>query len=56
MSFKDIYNGVSESMENKKSELLEEHINLNELIPYSFLTTFYSKMRINHIYYLENFL
>ena len=51
MSFEDIYNGVSESMENRKSELvslLEEHINLDELIPHSFHTAFYSRMGRGH--------
>lgn len=59
MSLEDIYNGVSESMESKKSELvslLEEHINLDELIPYSFRVAFYGRMGRNHIYHLESFL
>lgn len=59
MSLEDIYNGVSESMESKKSELvslLEEHINLDELIPYSFHAAFYRRMGRNHIYHLDSFL
>lgn len=59
MSIEDIYNGVSESMESQKSELvslLEEHINLDELIPYSFRVAFYGRMGRNHIYHLESFL
>ena len=59
MSFEDIYNGVSESMESKKSEmvaLLEEHIDLDELIPHKFRKAFYGKMGRNHIYHLESFL
>ena len=58
MSFEDIYNGVSESMENRKSELvslLEEHINLDELIPHSFHTAFYSRMGRGHLYHLDSF-
>ena len=59
MSLEDIYSGVSESMESQKSELvslLEEHINLDELIPYSFRVAFYGRMGRNHIYHLESFL
>ena len=59
MSFEDIYNGVSESMESQKSELvslLEEHINLDELIPYSFRVAFYRIMGRNHLYHPESLL
>jgi hypothetical protein len=59
MSFEDIYNDVSNSIENEKSKLiflLEEHINLNDLIPYSFRSTFYNRMGRNHIYNLDSFL
>lgn len=59
MSLEDIYNGVSESMESKKSELvalLEEHIDLDEWIPYKFREAFYGKMGRDHIYHLESFL
>lgn len=59
MSLEDIYNGVSESMESKKSELvalLEEHIDLDEWIPYEFRKAFYGKMGRDHIYHLESFL
>ena len=59
MSIEDIYNRVSESMESQKSELvslLEEHINLDELIPHSFRVAFYGRMGRNHIYHLESLL
>ena len=59
MSFEDIYNEVSESMESKKSELvslLEEHIDLDELIPESFQRAFYSRMGREHIYHLDSLL
>ena len=59
MPLEDIYNGVSESMENQKSEmvaLLEEHIDLDKLIPYSFYHAFYRRMGRNHIYHLDSFL
>lgn len=39
ISFEDIYNHVSDSMEKqdcKLVSLLDEHINLDELIPYEF--------------------
>lgn len=59
MSFFDIYNGVSESMESQKSELialLEKHIDLDELIPDSFRHAFYGRMGRGHSYHLESFL
>lgn len=59
MSFEDIYNGVSESMESQKSELvalLEKHIDLDELIPDSFRNAFYGKMGRSHSYHLDSFL
>jgi hypothetical protein len=46
-------------MESQKSELvslLEEHINLDELIPHSFRVAFYGRMGRNHIYHLESLL
>lgn len=46
-------------MENKKSEmvaLLEEHIDIDKLIPYSFYHAFYRRMGRNHIYHLDSFL
>jgi len=59
MTLEDIYNGVSESMESRKSELvalLEEHIELDKLIPYSFHYAFYRRMGRNRKYTLESFL
>lgn len=59
MSLEDIYNGVSESMEHQKSELvalLEKHIDLDELIPDSFRKAFYRRMGRNHYYHLDSFL
>lgn len=59
MSLEDIYNGVFESMESQKSELvtlLEEHINMDELIPYSFRRAFYSGKGRNHIHHLDSYL
>lgn len=59
MSLEDIYNGVFESMEEQKSELvvlLEEHIDMDELIPGTFRNAFYGRMGRNHIYHLDNFL
>lgn len=59
MSIEDIYNNVSESMENRKSELvslLENHIDLDELIPDDFRNAFYGRMGRNHIYHLDSFL
>lgn len=43
ISFEDIYNHVSDSMEKqdcKLVSLLDEHINLDELIPYEFKRAF----------------
>lgn len=57
MSFCDIYNGVTESMERKKPELvrlLEEHLNFDELIPEHFRSAFYSRLGRGHIYHLES--
>lgn len=59
MSLEDIYNGVLESIEKKESKmvsLLEEHIDLNEIIPESFQRAFYSRMGRNHIYHLDSLL
>lgn len=36
--------------------LLEEHIDLNEIIPESFQRAFYSRMGRNHIYHLDSLL
>lgn len=59
MSLEDIYNEVSESIERKESgivSLLEEHIDLDELIPYSFKRAFYGRMGREHIYHLDSLL
>lgn len=59
MSPEDIYNEVSESMERKESSivsLLEEHIDLDELIPYSFRRAFYGRMGREHLYHLDSLL
>ena len=59
MSLEDIYNDVLESIEKKESNmvsLLEEHIDLNEIIPESFQRAFYNRMGRNHIYHLDSFL
>lgn len=59
MSLEDTYNEVFESMEDRKSEmvaLLEEHIDLDKLIPYSFYHAFYRGMGRNHIYHLDSLL
>lgn len=59
MSLSDIYDGVLDSIEQKKPaliELLEEHIDFNQLIPIQFSCAFYKNMGRKHIYHLENFL
>ena len=57
ISFWDIYNGVSESIEEQKPELirlLEEHIDFDRLIPVSFYLSFYRRMGRSHVYGLES--
>ena len=47
MSLFDIYNGVLDSIEEKKPELitlLEEHIDFDRLIPCEFTSAFYGRM------------
>ena len=59
MSLFDIYNDVSESFENKKPKLitlLEEHIDFNNLIPASFVYSFYKHLGRNRTYSLESFI
>ena len=59
MTLWDIYNGVSESIEEQKPELirlLEEHIDFNNLIPGDFNRAFYCRMGRSHIYHLESFI
>ena len=55
MTLEDIYNNVTLSLENKNSNLvslLDEHINLDELIPYTFKSAFYNRMGRSRIYFL----
>ncbi len=59
MSLWDIYNDVSEAVENKKPKLivlLEDHIDFEKIIPNSFYQAFYSRYGRNHIYHLESFI
>ena len=59
MSFIDIYNGVLESMEEKKPELvrlLEEHIDFDGIIPVRFKCAFYRRYGRTHKYHLESFI
>ena len=59
MSLSDIYNGVSQSMEEHKPELiqlLEEHLDFDSLIPASFKFAFYRFNGRKHIYHLESFI
>ena len=59
ISFEDIYNHVSDSMEKqdcKLVSLLDEHINLDELIPYEFKHAFNKRMGRARIYHLDSFL
>lgn len=59
MSLFDTYNAVSESMEQKKPELLsllDEHIDFDSLIPAKFKWAFYRRMGRGHVYQLESFI
>ena len=59
MSFSDIYNDVSETIENKKPKLislLEEHIDFEKIITISFTRAFYSHCGRNNIYHLESYI
>ena len=59
ISLWDIYNGVSEAIEQHKPQLirlLEEHIDFDRLIPASFKLAFYRHMGRKHIYHLESFI
>lgn len=59
MTISDIYNDVSEAIENKKPKiimLLEEHIDFENIIPCSFYSAFYSRYGRNNIYHLESFI
>lgn len=55
----DIYDEVSESMEQHKPELiqlLEEHIDFDSLIPSSFALAFYRRFGRGHVYHLKSFI
>ena len=57
MSLFDTYNAVSQSMEQKKPELialLEKHIDFDSLIPAKFKWAFYRPMGRGHVYQLES--
>ena len=59
MSLSDIYNDVSQSIEEHKPELiklLEEHIDFADLIPPTFKYAFYHHYGRGHIYHLESFI
>lgn len=58
MSLFDIYNDVSETVENKKPKmiaLLEEHIDFEKLIPVNFYDAFYSRFGRSHLFHLESY-
>ena len=59
ISLWDIYDGVSEAIEQHKPELirlLEEHIDFDRLIPVSFKLAFYHHMGRKHKYHLESYI
>ena len=59
ISMWDIYNGVSEAIEQHKPQLirlLEEHIYFDKLIPVSFKLAFYRHMGRKHKYHLESYI
>lgn len=59
MSFLDIYNTVSKSMEEQKPaliRLLDEHLDFDKLIPASFYHAFYRRVGRTHIYRLDSFI
>ena len=59
ISMWDIYNGVSEAIEQHKPQLirlLEEHIDFDKLIPVSFKLAFYRHMGRKHKYHLESYI
>jgi hypothetical protein len=59
MSLSDTYNDVRSAMENDKPELLallEEHINFEKLIPYTFYRVFYRHFGRPRDYQLESFI
>ena len=59
ISMWDIYNGVSEAIEQHKPQLirlLEEHIDFDRFIPVSFKLAFYRHMGRKHKYHLESYI
>ncbi len=59
MSIFDIYENVSETIEQDKPKLiklLEEHIDFEQIIPRSFYRAFYARFGRSHIYHLESFI
>ena len=59
ISMWDIYNGVTEAIEQHKPQLirlLEEHIDLDKLIPVNFKLAFYRHMGRKHKYHLESYI
>ncbi len=59
ISMWDIYNGVSEAIEQHKPQLirlLEEHIDFDRLIPVNFKLAFYRHMGRKHKYHLESYI
>lgn len=55
----DIYSDVSSSIENKDSsflDLLDEHLDLDTLIPLNFRTAFYKRTGRKRVYSLESFI
>ena len=59
ISMWDIYNGVSEAIEQHKPQLirlLEEHIDFDKLIPVNFKLAFYRHMGRKHKYHLESYI
>lgn len=58
MTLSDIYNDVSETIENQKPELihlLDEHIDFDSLIPSDFKFAFYHRYGRSNVYSLESF-
>jgi len=59
MSLFDIYQSVEKRLENDKPELfrlLDEHLDWDELIPYSFYIAFYRRFGRNRKYNLDSFM
>ena len=59
MSLSHIHDNINKSFDNKPSaliDLIENNINFDDFIPYSFKLDFYKKMGRSHIYHLESFI